>query len=500
MNSTTTSSSEAAAAADATSSISSIAGGLALIILAGILNGSWNASFSPKIGCAVGRTTTTVQVLAVGRRATVLLGKNGGNVGTAAAAAAVESGEEGDGVVVEDELQHSGNNDSSKKVLVDLNYHYAWLLFQLYAALVNIPLCIYWTGGPERTLWIMQQTSHTSIALVCLFSLLWGVGSVGFGLACKVAGLGLGTNLTMGVIMMAGTLLPLILQNLVTTKFGAVILVGLGICSIGLGFSMSSLQIRDADEKKSAAAAAKQCGKIPETSKPGGEVGAEVAATSEPDINNNMLEDHQQQNGGGGDEQQQQHQGYSTLSKVLLCVISGLFASMLQFAFVYGDPMIQLSASSSSSSTSNEDGPGSTPQTGTASIVWLFAFTISCPVSIVYGLVSSPKHIPLSTIWKCPWYRHVLLFLTSTLPWVAHIHLYGIANNPLLLPPRLAATVSWPVLMMTTVATGMIWSLGLGEWNEASAAAKRQLTISLCTITAGIVMLMASLAVAESSE
>jgi hypothetical protein len=165
---------------------------------------------------------------------------------------------------------------------------------------------------------------------------------------------------------------------------------------------------------------------------------------------------------------------------------------MLQFAFVYGEPMIQLAASP-------DDGPNApTPKTGTASIVWLFAFTISCPVSIIYALYSNPKTISYSTMWKCPWYRHILLFLTSTVPWLAQIHLYGIANNSNLLLPRLAASVSWPVLMMTTVATGMIWSLGLGEWNIASPPAKRQLTIGLCTITAGIVMLMTSLAVSSS--
>jgi L-rhamnose-proton symport protein (RhaT) len=457
------------------SSAGAITGGLALIVLAGVLNGSWNASFSPKVGWAVGRrpreaTTTTT------------------TVNTPAAAAT--PGQDGDGEA-EDEAQHINSMKEKVVVVMDLDYHYAWLLFQLYAALVNLPLCIYWTGGPARTSWIVQQTSAKSIALVCTFSLLWGVGSVGFGLACRVAGLGLGTNLTMGVITIAGTLLPLILQNLVATAFGAVILAGLVVCSMGLYFSMSSLQIRDGDERHAAAAAADNALKIQEArSTRELTTTADAGTTSEQDVNDNLSIPHQTDSW-----QQQQvghHHNYSTLFKVLLCIISGLFASMLQFAFVYGEPMIQLAASN--------DGPNApTTSTGTASIVWLFAFSISCPVSILYGIIGSPKNIPFSTMWKCPWHRHVLLFLTSTLPWIAHIHLYGIANHPMLLPPRLAATVSWPILMMTTVATGMIWSSSsmLGEWKLASLAAKRQLTISLCTITTGIVILMTSLAVAE---
>jgi hypothetical protein len=224
------------------------------------------------------------------------------------------------------------------------------------------------------------------------------------------------------------------------------------VCSIGLYFSMSSLQIRDRDERISAAAAAAANMLLlqAETASKHELATTVKAGTKEEGDANYVASEHHDPNEDSSEQPDDDgSSSYSTWSKVLLCVMSGLFASMLQFAFVYGEPMIQLAASN--------NGPNApTTTTGTVSIVWLFAFTISCPVSIVYALVASPKHIPFSTIWKCPWYRHVLLFLTSTLPWIAHIHLYGIANNPRLLPPRLAASVAWPVLMMTTVATGMI--------------------------------------------
>ena len=113
-----------------------IAIGLGLVVIAGALNGSWNASFSPTHGCAVGR-----------------------------------------------------NKDAQ-----DLTYPLSWILFQIYAALINIPICLWWAGGPARVQFIVQESSSADLLLICFFAVLWGVGSVGFGLACKVAGVGLGTT------------------------------------------------------------------------------------------------------------------------------------------------------------------------------------------------------------------------------------------------------------------------------------------------------------------
>jgi hypothetical protein len=128
------------------SSDASIAIGLVLVVFAGFLNGSWNASFSPTHGLAVKRVDTKI----------------------------------------------------SDKEDRDLTYHLSWILFQVYAAFINIPICIWWAGGPERVQFIVQESSGGDIALICIFSILWGIGSVGFGLACQVAGVGLGTSLCMG--------------------------------------------------------------------------------------------------------------------------------------------------------------------------------------------------------------------------------------------------------------------------------------------------------------
>ena len=162
--------------------------GLSLVVVAGAANGSWNVSFRPTHGYAVGRPQ---------------------NVSN----------------------PEARNNDKTSASVVhlrqDLEYHQAWILFQIYAVLLNIPVCLYWSGGPARVADIVRASRGVDIFLIVIFSLLWGVGSVGFGLACQVAGVGLGTNLCMGVIMVLGTFLPLCLEGTVGTAAGGVVMAGL---------------------------------------------------------------------------------------------------------------------------------------------------------------------------------------------------------------------------------------------------------------------------------
>jgi hypothetical protein len=174
---------------------------------------------------------------------------------------------------------------------------------------------------------------------------------------------------------------------------------------------------------------------------------------------------------------------YSTFIKIFVCILSGIFCSMLQFAFIFGQDLIDIAESD-----------GRTPVGGSAAIIWLFAISIGAIPSIIYGFYSSPKYIPLKTIWLSPWWRHILLICTTCIPWISHIHIYGLAAN-VLLPKAFAASIAWPTIMTTTVAQGMALSLCLGEWKEASNQALSKLRIGLVLSSLGVVLFMASVAV-----
>ena len=281
------------------------------------------------------------------------------------------------------------------------------------------------------------------------------------------------------------------MDGAIQTPAGGVVVTGLAICCSGLIFSVQSLQLRDVHERTQQQLRRRTVfhttvslhkviqpeedevvGEDPSTTVPdGGSPDAELPVL-EGDDDDDKIE--------GGESG-----GTSTLHKVAVCFLAGVFASQLQFAFVFGDSLVELAES--------DEGPGSTPPSGTGAIIWLFAISLGTPASILYGLYSKSPDISLSRLYQCPWYRHVLIVLTTSIPWVAHIHLYGFANT--YLPSKLGASVAWPVLMMTAVVAGVIWSIALGEWAMAPNPAKQKLYQGLALISTGVVVIMASVAI-----
>eukprot|EP00977_Amphora_coffeiformis_P028817 scaffold37256_cov183-Amphora_coffeaeformis.AAC.1 len=438
----------------------SIVVGLVLVLIAGCANGSWNVSFRPTHGFAVGRQQPSLSP----PPPLPLSSTNDEN-----------------------------NNDkttstlSSSTIQHDLEFHQAWILFQLYAVLINIPICLFWAGGPGQVANTLQASSVVDMFWVVLFSVLWGIGSICFGVACKVAGVGLGTNLSMGIIMVLGTFLPLCLEGAIATVAGGVVLIGLVVCCLGLALAVISLQTRDVDgcgrkrEESSSGRRQQQ-----QQSPPLDGCGDDTTLPAEMTVTNSGM-DLQETKQKYQQQQQQQQQTnsskeYSTTYKVAVCVMTGIFGAQLQFAFVFGQDMVDYAK-----------GVDDVPSSGRNAVIWLFALPCGAPASLLYGILGKPSHIPWSRMYTSPWYRHVGILLTAAIPWVSHIHLYGFANT--LLPDDLAASVAWPVLMMTTVVSGMFWSIILGEWADASQRSKLKFYQGLGMVSLGVVIIMTSVSI-----
>ncbi len=399
-----------------------IAGGLVIPVIAGILNGSWNAAFSPAANLAVGK----------------------------------------------------GDDVANKKF--DLCHHHAWILFQFYAAIANIILCLFWAGGSARVSWIVATASTKSVALVSVFGILMGMGIALFGEACRIAGVGMGTNLTIGIIMILGTLLPLALNNEIATPSGGVIIAGLVVAALGLFLSMKSLKLRNQQE-------------------------VELSRRYRENLENTKhVEEGDEMAVAGGDEEggdagsvnknekQTEEEAppvpHSVFTKIVICALAAGLSSTLQFAFVFGGELINIASSS--------DGPGSTPESGYTAIIWLFVIPLSTIPNIMYAFFQA-RDVTINHLWLCPVSRHFKIFFAACLPWIGHINLYGVAAN-LLLPPNIAAAVAWPILMMTTVAWGMILSIYLGEWKDAPHEAQTKQKWGLGLMVVGVAVVMASVA------
>ncbi len=381
------------------------------------------------------------------------------------------------------------DNNSISKPRYDLSHHHAFALFQLYAVIINIPISIFWAGGIQRVSAILSETPSISIFLIAIFSMIWGCGTLCFGIACNVAGVGMGTNLSMGVIAIIGTFLPLITENNLFTLFGAVICVGLAICCIGLWLATKALGQKDRDEKG-----------ISKTENNEENVKFPLSLEDEIDTNVDLEVSKGNDNSDNKDMIQQcaisstpmQNKEYSTLQKVLICILTGVTAVQLQFAFIFGKPITDLAGGK----IDDVELPGVTPKGGSAAIIWLFAITLGAPPIIIHSLYSSP--VPLSHSLRAPWWRHVRLIATTSLPWISHIHIYGLTAT-VLFKKKVAASIAWPLLMMTTSLWALVLSRILGEWKVASAATVKTFALSVCVTMVGLIVLMVTVVVPTNS-
>lgn len=345
-----------------------------------------------------------------------------------------------------------------------MSHHHAFALFQLYAVIINIPICIFWAGGLERVSAIVTETPPLSLFLIILFSFVWGFGTLFFGIACKVAGVGIGTNLSMGIIAIIGTFLPLITENTLFTSFGAVICVGLAICCAGLWLATKALVKKDLDD---ALVSAQDCNE------------------TDNDVDTSELDNSKNEKDIEQNVTKPKARTFSTIHKVIICLITGVTAVQLQFAFIFGEPVTDLAEGE----IEGVNLPGKTPLGGSAGIIWLLAISLGAPASIINGLWSSP--VPLSHSLRAPWWRHLRLVATTSIPWVCHIHLYGLTTTSLF-PENMAASVAWPLLMMITNLWALLLSKILGEWKNAGSDTIRLFVNSVCITMVGLLVLMAS--------
>lgn len=87
---------------------------------------------------------------------------------------------------------------------------------------------------------ILLETPHSTVFWCYLFGVLWGFGGLTFGLTMRYLGMSLGMAVALGYCAAFGTLMPPIVQGvfasqILATSSGILILIGVGICLIGIG-------------------------------------------------------------------------------------------------------------------------------------------------------------------------------------------------------------------------------------------------------------------------
>lgn len=113
-----------------------------------------------------------------------------------------------------------------------------WLI-QGIAAWIITPWIVAWLLG-THPVHVLANSPFRSIFLTYMFGVMWGFGSLTFGLTMRYLGMSLGMAVALGYCATFGTLIPPIIDGtfvsqLLTNTGGQIILLGVGVCLAGIG-------------------------------------------------------------------------------------------------------------------------------------------------------------------------------------------------------------------------------------------------------------------------
>ena len=308
----------------------------------------------------------------------------------------------------------NGSFAAPMKKIVGWKWENTWFVYAVVAMLV-FPIATAFVSVPG--LFEIYAQADSSVLLKTFFTgLLFGVGSVTFGLGLQLAGLSLGNSLMVGIISVTGSLVPMLILSpeSIVTPAGGLLLLAMFVSVIGVIYCSIAGNIRARSLDKTVQSKEKRAP-------------FKVA--------------------------------------LIVCIVSGIFSSMLNVSLVMGLPVAELA---------KVNLPGEFGAYRAYNAVWAITLSgafVPYLVGCVFLLI---RNRSMSRYQKFPsGFRHALLMGVL---WFSCITLYGAGASQL---GKLGTTIGWLILMAVTVIIGNLWGLITGEWEQAPVEAKQKMTRGL---------------------
>ncbi|MDR3791838.1 MAG: L-rhamnose/proton symporter RhaT [Terracidiphilus sp.] len=295
-----------------------------------------------------------------------------------------------------------------------------WLVFTL-VSLVAVPWCL--ALLLVNQLWSVYCTAGmAALTLPLLFGFGWGIAQILFGLSIARLGLALGYAVIIGLGSLGGTLVPLMFhhRSVIFSAKGALIFAGLVAMIAGIAISACAGSLREKDHNKA--------------------------------------------------------RGGSYAAALILAVVCGLLAPMINYAFAFGQPVADRAIAL-----------GSTP-VNAAYAVWPVALAGGLLPNLFYSFYLLGKNGTWGRFRETP-LRDGSLALAMGLLWMGSIAIYGVASVYL---GALGTSVGWGMFQIFMIITANSGGLLAGEWREAPRAARVQLYSGLGMLIVATLLLSAA--------
>jgi L-rhamnose-H+ transport protein len=317
----------------------------------------------------------------------------------------------------------NGSFVAPMKKLRGWRWEHGWFVYSV-SGLILIPWIAAVTTVPSLGE-VFQTAPAGALRQVLLFGFGWGIGSVLFGLGVDRLGLAVGYGLILGLIAPIGTFLPLLVlhpERLLTAQ-GVSLLAGTAIVLAGIVLLALAGRLRERASPEAALRAA-----LPA-------------------------------------------KGF--VAGIVICVLAGIFSPMLNFAFVFGEPVRDAAAAMGAS-------PGNA-----ANAVWALTLTAGFIANAGYALWL----LKANKTWKL-FQEHA----GANLLWASLMGLlcfgsflvYGFGASAL---GPLGGIVGWPLFMSMSLITSNSLGALSGEWRGAPARAVRLSVLGIATLIVAIVVI-----------
>jgi L-rhamnose-H+ transport protein len=296
----------------------------------------------------------------------------------------------------------NGSFGAPLKKLSAWRWENSWLIYSL-SGLLILPWLVAFATVPSLP-GVFQNSSPSVMVKVALFGFAWGIGGLLFGMGMERVGLALGFALILGITSSFGALIPLAIlhRDQLWQRPGIALMAGTVVMSLGLVLLAMAGKRRERDR----------------------------AATST-------------------------HSNFAV--GLVICFLSGIFSAMLNFAFVFGEEMRQLTLHAGASPA----------MSGNA--IWALGVSCGCLPNAAYCLFLLNKNRTWS-VYKEGGSRigYTLGAALMGVLWFSGIMIYGVGADVL---GVLGGIVGWPVFISTAIIAGNLWGFLGGEWKGASRTA-----------------------------
>jgi L-rhamnose-H+ transport protein len=123
-------------------------------------------------------------------------------------------------------------------------------------------------------------------------------------------------------------------------------------------------------------------------------------------------------------------------------------------------------------------------QASSANTVWALLFPLGSVANLAYCLTLMFKNNTFRQYWNAETPRNLGLGALMALLWIGSFYLYGAGAARL---GRWGPVAGWPLFISTSIVVGNIWGLSRGEWQGATAPARRLLNFGLVTLVVAVV-------------